>query len=176
MCDTMAFAIPKLIYAVIAVVIVAAIALYLVLGSSPETVANGDTVQVFYTGSFTNGTVFDTNVGGQPLQFKVGSGQVISGFDQAVIGMKANETKNVTLSPSEAYGQVNPALIVDVPRTLFGNQSIQVGSIVTTNSSNGPMQGRVTGLNDTNVTVDFNPQLAGKTLVFRITVASIQKA
>ena len=67
--------------------------------------ANGDTVDVFYTGTFTNGTVFDSNVGGQPLQFTVGSGQVIPGFDQAVLGMKLKESKTVTIPANDAYGQ-----------------------------------------------------------------------
>ncbi len=167
---------PKWIYAVIAAVVVVVILAYVLIGSATvPTVVNGDTVEVYYTGAFANGTQFNSNVGGQPLTFVVGSNQIISGFDQAVIGMKLNETKNITLQPSEAYGQVNPSLIMHVPLSIFGNQTVKVGSIVTSNSSSGVVQGRVTSVNTTDATVDFNPPLAGKTLDFTIRIVGIQK-
>lgn len=162
--------------AVIAIVVITVV-VYLMFGSAPvQTVASGDTVEVYYTGSFTNGTVFDSNFGKQPLTFTVGSGQLIKGFDDAVIGMGVNETKNVTLSPSEAYGQINPALIVSVPLSSFGNQSVEKGMTVTSNTTGGQVSGTVTSVNLTNVTVDFNSPLAGKTLLFTIKVIGIQKA
>lgn len=164
----------KPVYALAAIVIVIAIigVIYVAIGSaSAETVATGDTVGVYYTGTLTNGTVFDSNVGKEPLTFTVGSGQVIQGFDQAVIGMKINESKTVTLPENEAYGPVNPKLIVVVPLSVFGNETVTKGMTV----SNGQAQGTVTQVNATNATVDFNPPLAGQTLIFKITIATIQK-
>lgn len=143
--------------------------------TNAETVAEGDTVQVYYTGTLTNGTVFDSNVGKQPLTFAVGSGQVIQGFDQGVIGMAINQTKTITLPPSEAYGEVNQSLIVSVPLKAFGNQTITVGMTVTEDVVGHEYQGVVTAFNATNATVDFNPPLAGKTLIFQIKVVAIQK-
>ncbi|MEM5804239.1 MAG: FKBP-type peptidyl-prolyl cis-trans isomerase [Candidatus Aenigmatarchaeota archaeon] len=67
-------------------------------------VAKGDTVSVYYTGTFVNGTVFDSNVGGRALTFRAGMGQMIPGFDNGVIGMKMNEEKTLTLPPEQAYG------------------------------------------------------------------------
>ena len=167
-----------LIYAAGAIIAIILIGLIYVTisGASTPTVANGDTVKVYYTGTFTNGTVFDSNVGQQPLEFKVGAGQVIEGFDQAVIGMKLNETKTVTVPANQAYGEVQQDLIITVPKTEFGNQSIEVGMTVTQESSQGPVQGRVTAVNATNVTLDFNPLLAGQTLIFKITVAAINNS
>ncbi len=168
------------VYAAIAVAIVIAIAGLTFyahvwgIGYSAPVVASGDTVQVLYTGSFPNGTVFSSNVGQQPLSFKVGAGQVISGFNNAVLGMKINQSKTVVLPPSEAYGQVNQSLIISVPRSEFGNQSVQLGMGVTSiHSSGAKMQGFIKSFNSTNVTIDFNPILAGYTLVFNIKVVSI---
>lgn len=152
---------------------------YVVIKSSAgPVVAVGDTVSVNYTGTFTNGTVFDSSAGRQPLQFTVGSGQVIQGFDNAVVGMKLNEQKTVTLPPNQAYGQINPALIVPVPKSSFSNQTILVGEHVsrTVNATTGQtISGVVTAVNATTVTVDFNSPLAGQTLIFKITVVAIKK-
>jgi peptidylprolyl isomerase len=143
--------------------------------SNAQMVSSGDTVEVYYTGTLTNGTVFDTNVGKQPLQFTVGSGQVIAGFDQGVIGMQLNQTKTITLPPSEAYGEVNQSLIIIVPIKDFGNQSVTVGMTVTKTVVGNEYQGTVTSVNSTNATIDFNPPLAGKTLIFQIKVIGIQQ-
>ncbi|MCW6160251.1 MAG: peptidylprolyl isomerase [Candidatus Micrarchaeales archaeon] len=140
--------------------------------ASGPVVAVGDNISVYYTGTYTNGTVFDSNAGKTPLNFTVGSGQLIKGFDDAVIGMKLNETKTVTIPANEAYGEVNQSLIVTVPKRDFGNQTVTVGMMISTSRG---AQGRVTAVNATNVTVDFNSPLAGQTLVFKITVVSIKK-
>ncbi len=158
----------------IMIIIAAAIGVFFVTTSNatPTVVANGDNVSVIYTGAFTNGTVFDSNVGKQPLTFIVGSGQLIKGFDSAVIGMKLNQTKNVTIPPAEGYGMVNESLIVPVPRSQFGNQTVHIGMGVT---SQGGQRGTITAINATTVTVDFNSPLAGKTLVFEIKVVAISR-
>ncbi len=166
-----------LLVVLIAAVIVVAAYFTFVYASIPEVVKAGDNVQVYYTGAFTNGTVFDSNVGGQPLNFTAGANEVIPGFDQAVIGMKLNETKNVTVPTDEAYGPVNPNLIVSFPINAFGNQTVKVGMVFTeTSRINGrQFSGVVTAVNATNATLDFNPRLAGHTLVFTIKVVGIQK-
>lgn len=147
-----------------------------VAGNSSPVVGNGDTIEVYYTGTLTNGTVFDSNVGRQPLQFTVGSNQIIPGFDQGVLGMRLNETRNITIPASEAYGQVNPALIIMVPVSAFQNQTVQPGMIVTQNTSSGEASGIITAVNATTATIDFNPPLAGQTLIFEIKVVGIEKA
>ncbi len=154
--------------------VVILIVIYLVANNyaSGPVVAKGDTINVSYTGTLTNGTVFDSNVGKQPLQFTVGAGQLIEGFDQGVIGMKLNEEKTITIPPNQAYGEVNPALIMQIPANTFGNQTAQIGMVVTDPQQ---QQGVVTAVNKTTVTVDFNPELAGKTLIFKIKVLSIKK-
>lgn len=165
----------KPIYAVGIVVVIAVIAVaYFAISSfaSPGTVAVGDNVSVYYKGSFANGTVFSTNVGQSPINFTVGSSAMIQGFDQAVVGMQVGQNKTVTVPPSEGYGAVNQSLIVSVPASDFGNTIVTKGQVVTTT---GGQEALVTNVTATNVTVDFNPPLAGKTLVFQIQVVRIKK-
>jgi len=160
---------------VAAIVVVLAVVYLAASGAAAQTVAAGDNISVYYTGTLTNGTVFDSNVGKQPLVFTVGAGQMIPGFDQGVVGMKLNEPKTITIPANEAYGEVNPQLIITAPLSQFGNQTPSVGMIVTTVSNGQQIQGMVTAVNATNATVDFNPPLAGQTLIFNITVVKIQR-
>ena len=165
---------------VVAIVAIAALAVAYVEANASPVVAVGDNVSVYYTGTFTNGTVFNTNVNGQLFNFTVGSGQVIQGFDSAVVGMKAGQNKTVTIPANEAYGEVNPGLIENVSRSYFGNQTVQVGMTVTstsnsTNAGTHTTHGVVTAVNSTTVTVNFNSPLAGKTLVFTIHVVKISR-
>lgn len=158
---------------IIAVIIVVA-ALYLFYLIPSQTVQKGDVVSVFYTGSFTNGTVFNSNVGQQPFNFTAGTNETISGFDNAVLGMTLNQTKTVTIPANEAYGEINPNLIVSIPTNDFSNKTIKVGSVVTDNANGQQLQGVVLNVNATNAIVNFNSPLAGQTLVFQIKVVGIK--
>jgi peptidylprolyl isomerase len=86
---------------------------------NPFVAKSGDTVDVFYTGTLDNGTVFDTNVNTTPLTFTVGKGMVIPGFEEAVIGMAVNEVKTVWIPPEKAYGSYNSSLIQTLNRSAF---------------------------------------------------------
>jgi peptidylprolyl isomerase len=161
-------------------IVIAALAVllgvYWMGSSSASTVSAGDNISVYYTGSFTNGTVFDSNIGRTPLQFTAGSNQLIIGFSQGVIGMKLNETKTITLQPNEAYGYYNQSFVIPVPLSRFGNHTVSVGNIITQISGSGQQtEGIITALNNTTAIVDFNSPLSGKTLIFNVTVVKIQK-
>ena len=154
------------------------VAAYFAIGtvSASQIVKPGDNVQVYYTGAFTNGTVFDSNIGSQPLNFTVGANEVIPGFDQAVIGMKINQTTTLTIPVAEAYGPVNASLIVSLPLKDFGNMTVGVGNVIIETTTTGQeLRGTVVSLNTTNATLDFNSPLAGHPLVFTIRVVGIQK-
>ena len=167
---------PAFIVLIIVLIIIIATGLYLTIASpEAETVKVGDNISVYYTGRLTNGTVFDSNVGKTPLNFTVGSGEVIEGFDNAVVGMRIGETKNITLPPGEAYGEINQSLIMSVPLSVFGNQSVRAGMEVTENQGSRQLPGIVTAVNSTYATINFNNQLAGKTLIFQIKVVSIMR-
>ena len=109
-----------------------------------ETAKKGDTVSVHYTGRLTDGTVFDSSHNGDPLTFELGGGQLIQGFDQAVMGMEVGETKTVELAPSEAYGARRDDLEFEMERSSFP-ESIEPeeGQQLQMRQRNG--QGRVLG-------------------------------
>lgn len=132
----------------------------------------GDNVGVYYTGTLEDGSVFDSNVGERQLDFTVGKGDMIDGFEHGVIDMKLNQTKRITIPAKEAYGEVKQNLIVQVPRSQFGSRHIEAGMSVTSNSG---QVGMIKALDANSVTIDFNSPLAGKTLIFEIKIAAIRK-
>ncbi len=135
----------------------------------------GDFVQVFYTGSLTNGEVFDSNEGGMPLEFQLDTGGIIPGFNDAVMGMGLGQEKEVTIPPEQAYGQPDERMIMqfplkDVPPTI----EPQIGMTLQLTAPDGrPLPARVTSLDSENMTLDLNSPLAGQTLVFKIRLAGI---
>ncbi|WP_157891430.1 FKBP-type peptidyl-prolyl cis-trans isomerase [Candidatus Mancarchaeum acidiphilum] len=138
----------------------------------PTTVEEGDEVEVYYTGKLQSGEVFDSNEKSEPLKFKVGSGEIIKGFDDAVRGMKEGESKDVEIEPKDAYGEYSNDLSIKVPLSTFGDSKPVKGMGVETEEG---QQGIITDVNDTEATVDFNPPLAGKVLKFNIKVSQVKK-
>ncbi|MDO8510798.1 MAG: peptidylprolyl isomerase [Nanoarchaeota archaeon] len=139
-------------------------------------VAKGDKIKVDYTGTFDDGTVFDASEKhGQPLEFEAGSGQVIKGFDDAVLGMNEGQEKKITITPAEAYGEVKAELNKKVPRKqLPQDQEPKVGMVLAVGLPNGQQfPARIVAVTADDVTIDLNHPLAGKTLHFRIKVAEI---
>jgi len=132
----------------------------------------GDTVSVHYTGKLTDGAVFDSSVEREPIQLTIGDRQVISGFENALVGMEEGETKTVTIDPDEAYGAHNPNLVHVVDRAqLPDNIELSVGAELQASTPNGgQMRLAVTELGDENVTLDANHPLAGQALTFEMTL------
>jgi FKBP-type peptidyl-prolyl cis-trans isomerase 2 len=136
---------------------------------------HGDTVKLHYTGKLDDGTVFDSSVDREPLEFKIGGNQVIKGFEKAVIDMKPDESKTVTIPPDEAYGPYREEMIADVPRQQFP-PSVQpeVGQHFELKQENGePIVVTVTQVSESEVTIDANHPLAGKDLTFDIQLVEI---
>ena len=119
---------------------------------------SGDTVRVHYTGTLDDGSEFDSSAGREPLEFTLGSGQVIPGFDNAVAGMAVGDTKTVTMGPDDAYGQV-----VERGR-IPPDIALEVGMLL----SAGGQRLQVTAFDDESVTLDANHPLAGKALTFAL--------
>ena len=138
-------------------------------------VKNGSQVQVHYRGTLSDGTEFDNSHNrGWPLSFQVGSGQMISGFDTACVGMAKGQVKTVTLAPTEAYGDRNPEALQPVPREAFGPDfNFEVGAAVQGNGPRGPFLAKIHALEEKEVVLDLNHPLAGENLQFEIEVVSI---
>ncbi len=139
-----------------------------------EKVRKGDAVSVHYTGKLEDGTVFDSSVGRDPLSFKVGSGQMIAGFDEGVVGMADGEKKTITIPPEKAYGFRNPELVVPVPKEPIvagiGHEPEVGTNLQMTISNGGILDGYVTEVSEDTIKVDFNHKLADRTLIFEIEV------
>ncbi|MEM5471225.1 peptidylprolyl isomerase [Hoeflea sp. AS60] len=139
---------------------------------------SGDTVRINYTGSLTDGTKFDSSEGREPLQFQLGSGQIISGLDREVEGMKVGDKQTVTVPAEEAYGAHDAAKVQKIPRDalppeLEPQQGMQLQAQT---QQGGQVALLVTAVDEQELTVDANHPLAGQDLVFEIEVVEIVKA
>ncbi|MEX2705385.1 MAG: peptidylprolyl isomerase [Candidatus Freyrarchaeum guaymaensis] len=136
-------------------------------------VKKGDRVKVEYIGMFDDGTVFDSSEGKSPLEFEAGSGQIIKGFDEAVIGMKKGEEKEFKIEPKDAYGERNPELVRKIPRDQLPPEA-QAGMLLMLRTPDGmQIPAEITEVTDEEVTIDLNHPLAGKTLNFKIKIVDI---
>ena len=137
------------------------------------TIKTGDTISVDYTGKLENGDVFDSSEGRSPLKFTVGAGMLIKGFDQAVIGMKKGDKKSVTIPPEEGYGPRNEEHYIDIPRDQIPAEiPLEIGLQLELQDPSGrPVPALVSEITDESVRMDINHFLAGKTLVFDISIA-----
>tara|TARA_Y100000589_G_scaffold126511_1_gene120539 strand:- start:19230 stop:19718 length:489 start_codon:yes stop_codon:yes gene_type:complete len=134
-------------------------------------------VSVHYTGSYTDGEVFDTSEGREPLLFLVGHGQMVSGFEQEMLGAEIGEKRDFTLTPEKAYGMRDESAIQKVPKSQFpDDMQLVPGMVLGAQSDRGPVQFSVVSIDDDEVTVDFNHQMAGMTLRFSVEVIGIREA
>ena len=140
-------------------------------------VTNGNTVSVHYKGTLDDGSQFDSSYDrGQPIQFTVGAGQMIPGFEKNIVGMEVGEAKEFTLSPEDAYGDHNPQAIQEIPKEMFPNDfSFEVGEMVQGEQNGNPLLAKIVSEQNETVTLDFNHPMAGKDLTFNIEVVDINE-
>ena len=139
------------------------------------TAKQGDTVHIHYTGTLEDGTEFDSSRDREPLVFTLGEGQVIVGFDQAVLGMQSGETKRVTIAADEAYGQYEDDLVFEVDRAqLPASFAPVLGEQYQMEQGNGQtMVVTVSEMSNDSVTLDANHPLAGYDLTFDLELVSV---
>ena len=141
-------------------------------------VKNGYTATVHYKGTLPEeeGIEFDSSHRrGEPIEFEVGSGRMIAGFDAAVVGMSQGEIRTITLAPEEAYGPSQPAAFQSVPKDSFGEGfDFKLNGMIQGTGPMGPFVARIHEVRDADVTLDFNHPLAGKTLNFEIELVSVE--
>lgn len=141
-----------------------------------QTAQQGDTVAVHYTGKLDDGEIFDSSRERDPLEFQVGSGQVIPGFDRAVEGLEVGESREVRLEPDEGYGEPREDLVVDVDRDQFPDDADpDVGQQVQVQVAPGQNRiATITAIEDESITLDLNHPLAGKALTFDVELVEIK--
>ncbi|MHA8049599.1 FKBP-type peptidyl-prolyl cis-trans isomerase [Aquirufa sp. ROCK-SH2] len=135
----------------------------------------GDKVAVHYTGKHTDGSIFDSSVGRTPLEFQLGSGMVIKGFDDGVTGMSIGDKKTIVIPAAEAYGEHSPENTVTIERTQIpAHMEIEVGMSLNMHQDGGQViEVLITDLTETHVTLDANHPLAGRDLTFELELVSI---
>jgi FKBP-type peptidyl-prolyl cis-trans isomerase 2 len=141
-----------------------------------QQVQQGDKVKVHYHGKLTDGTTFDSSEGREPLEFEVGTGAVIPGFDNGVKGMVIGDKKTVNIPAEEAYGPKVDELVMDFPKERFPeDMEPEVGmQLMMNNGSGQQFPVTIVGVKDDTITLDANHQLAGKDLVFDIELVDIE--
>ncbi len=139
------------------------------------TLKNGDTVKVHYTGTLEDGRVFDTSRERDPLEFKVGEGRIITGFENGVVGMEIGETRDIEVPPDEAYGSRREELVMEIPANEFPEHiTPEVGMQLQIKQQDGtPFGVVITDVADEAVTLDANHPLAGQTLYFQVELLEI---
>ncbi len=138
-------------------------------------VKSGDTVSIHYTGTLKDGSVFDSSEGREPLEFAVGSGQIIPGLDVALPGMSVGDKKRVEIAPEDAYGPVHEEARQEVPRTDIPSEiELEIGAQLQARNERGEVMAlTVVAVAEETVTLDANHALAGKDLIFDIELVSI---
>lgn len=136
---------------------------------------DGDIVKVDYTGTLLDGTEFDTSAGREPLEFTMGEGQMIVGFEEAVRGMKVGDYKKVTIPADKAYGPTNEELILEFPIEQVPEDVDPVvgGKLYIQQENGSSVTVTIVEVTDTTIKVDANPELAGKDLIFKIELVEI---
>ena len=138
-------------------------------------VKSGDKIKVHYHGKLTTGETFDSSEGREPLEFEVGSGMVIPGFDAGVTGMTVGEKKTITIPVDEAYGPANPSMVIDMPKDRFpADMELAVGMpLVMSDHQGQQFQVVVKEIKEDTVNLDANHPLAGQDLIFDLELVEI---
>ncbi|MBX2931223.1 MAG: peptidylprolyl isomerase [Chitinophagaceae bacterium] len=136
----------------------------------------GDTVKIHYHGKLTDGTTFDSSKGREPLEFELGSGMVIPGFDNGVTGMNVGETKTINIPAAEAYGESNPDMILEYPKNQFpADVTPEIGMQLTMHNGAGQQFNvSIIEVKEEAVVLDANHPLAGKELIFDLELVEIK--
>jgi FKBP-type peptidyl-prolyl cis-trans isomerase SlpA len=137
-------------------------------------IKNGDNVSVHYTGKLEDGSVFDTSLaeGREPLTVTLGQGQLIPGFENGLIDMTAGEIKTIEIEPENAYGDIKPQMVSEVPLSQVP-EGVKAGDMLQGQNQFGPVNVVVTEVKESTAVLDMNHPLAGKKLIFDLEVVSV---
>lgn len=144
-------------------------------GVDTISIKKGDRIKIEYRGTLDDGTVFDSSErNNEPLEFEVGSGQIIPGFEEAIMGMEVGEEKEFKIQPKDAYGESDPNLIHELPKDQIPIEKLEPGMILSLTLPNGEqIPARIVEMTDETVKIDLNHPLAGEILNFSVKILEI---
>jgi len=135
-------------------------------------IEKGSKVKVHYTGKLEDNNIFDSSVEREPLEFVVGEGKLIPGFENGIMGLNTGDKKTIEIESEEAYGQIREELISEVPKENLP-EGVEVGAMLQAQTEQGPINVTVTEIGETTAKVDANHPLAGKKLIFELEVMEV---
>ena len=135
-------------------------------------IKEGSKVKVHYTGRFEDNNVFDSSVGREPLEFTVGGGMLIPGFEQGILGLEAGNVKTIEVNPEQGYGDLREDLVQEVTVSQLP-ENVSVGDVLTAETPAGPINVVVKEINGDKALVDANHPLAGKKLIFELEILEV---
>ncbi len=148
-----------------------------VIGCAPATVKEKEVVDIAYTGTLTDGSVFSKSEKDKPLEFIVGAGRIIPALEKGLLGMKVGEQKKLTIKAADAYGEYDPGALQEVPKERFPQGAkIEAGERFVVQTPTGPYPVKIAEVKTKTVVVDFNHPLAGKDLTFDVQIMKIRDA
>jgi len=147
------------------------------VGCAPAKVKDKEVVQMNYTGTLSDGSVFGQSEKDKPLEFMVGAGKLIPSLEKALLGMKVGDKKKITIKAADAYGEYDKAALQEVPKDKFPKDAtFTVGERFIVQTPTGPYPVKIADVKDKTVVVDFNHPLAGKDLTFDVEIVKIRDA
>ncbi|HVO40219.1 MAG TPA: peptidylprolyl isomerase [Spirochaetia bacterium] len=148
-----------------------------IVSCAPATVQEKKVVQISYTGTLADGSVFSQSDKDKPLEFLVGGGRIIPALEKALVGLKVGDKKKISVKAADAYGDYDKAALQEVPKDRFPKDStFGVGEKFVVQTPNGPYPVKIAEVKEKTVVVDFNHPLAGKDLTFDVVVVKIRDA
>lgn len=140
-----------------------------------QTIAPDAKVTLHFAIKLDDGSVVDSNFEGNPATFIVGDGQLLEGFENSLLGMKAGDEAVIDITPEQGFGMSNPSNIQRIPRSQFGDMELEPGLVVSfADAGNGELPGVISEFDEKMVSVDFNHPLAGKHLKFEVKIIAVE--
>ncbi|MGB1158059.1 MAG: FKBP-type peptidyl-prolyl cis-trans isomerase [Porticoccaceae bacterium] len=140
------------------------------------TIDTGVQVTLHFSLALENGEIVDSNYDKKPATFTLGDGNLLPGFEQKLVGLRAGDQREFTLPPASAFGQRNPENIQQVDRSHFDQQELEPGAVFSFQNGDGELPGVITEVGTEQVTVDFNHPLSGHSIIFRVDIINLAPA
>lgn len=136
-------------------------------------IEQGTKVKLHFSLALEDGSLIDSNFDKQPASFIIGDGNLLPGFESAILGLESGQKREFTIPPENAFGQHNPQNVQDVDRTNFAEDKLEIGAVFSFQNGDGELPGVIIGIEDEKVTIDFNHPLAGQSILFTVEILQI---